>query len=123
MIAKKICLVEDTPDLLDNLSQFLRMEGYEIWPCKNGIEAMDRMKKDTPDLIITDFLMPGINGLELIQKLKHMNHLTAVPVALFSAKPLTETDLKAFDIGQVAYIKKPSSLDEILKMIHRLLHD
>lgn len=118
-----ICLVEDTPDLLDNLTHFLEMEQYEVWPCRNGSEAMAQLEKACPQLIITDLLMPGMNGFELIRKIKSMEQLREIPIAIFSAKPFQEYETEISNFTKVARIKKPASLDDILKVINGLLHD
>jgi DNA-binding response OmpR family regulator len=118
---KKICIVEDTPDLLDNFSEFLRMEGFDIFPCKNGTVAMEVMQCMVPDLIITDLWMPGMDGLKFIEEIRKDNRLNTVPVAIFSAKPMQEYEEKAKKYGVNAYIKKPAVLEDILKIVKELL--
>lgn len=119
----KICIVEDTPELLDNLTQFLEMENFLVWPCRNGFEALTRMENESPDLIITDILMPGMDGLDLINKIRAIEHLKRIPISIFSAKPFQEYEDKVKNLERIAYIKKPASLEDILKVISDLLNN
>jgi CheY-like chemotaxis protein len=118
---KKICIVDDTPDLLDNLSQFLKMEGYEVWSFPSAYEALEKIKQEAPDLIITDLWMPIMDGLEFVNRIKTMDHLKAVPITIFSAKPFQEYQEQARKAGINSYIKKPATLEEILKTVIELL--
>jgi len=121
MTIKKICLVDDTTDLLRNLAQFLEMEGYEVWPYENGHDALERLKTETPHLIITDLWMPEMEGTELIRAVRSMLQLKNVPIAVFSAKPFQEYEAKVKIFNKMAYIKKPATLDEILTVVNELL--
>jgi DNA-binding response OmpR family regulator len=120
-MSKKICIVDDTPDLLDNLSQFLKMEGYEVWPFPSAHKALEKIERETPDLIITDLWMPAMDGLEFADRVKAMDHLKTVPITIFSAKPFQEYQDKARKAGINSYIKKPATLEEILKTVTDLL--
>jgi DNA-binding response OmpR family regulator len=116
---KKICLIEDTPDLLSSLTEFLEMEGFIVWPHRGGVDALKRLRSDVPDIILTDLRMAGMDGLELIRNLKEIEHLKDIPVIIFSAQPLQEYEVEARQLGVDHYIKKPASLDEILDIVNR----
>jgi len=118
---QKICLVDDTPDLLLNLTEFLEMEGYEVWPCQGGTQALERMAGEIPDLVITDLWMPELDGLMLIGKFKKETRLKDVPVIIFSARPLEDYEDQARDLGVYEFIKKPSPLEYILKVVNDYL--
>jgi CheY-like chemotaxis protein len=119
---KTICVVDDTPDLLTNISEFLQMEGFDVAAFLGGHEALEYLKAHVPDLIITDLWMPSMDGLVFIERLKSDIRLNGVPVVIFSAKHLSEYELKAKQLGVTDYIKKPADLDHMLEVIYPLLN-
>jgi CheY-like chemotaxis protein len=122
MNKKIICVVDDTPELLNNLSEYLEMEGFAVWACINGAEALERSRIKSPDLVITDLWMPAMDGLVFIEKLRHDLHLTDVPVIIFSAKPEHEYADRAFTLGVTHFIKKPSNPEVIVSRINQLIY-
>jgi CheY-like chemotaxis protein len=117
-MSKIICLVDDTIDLLQNFTEFLEMEGYQVWPCKGGKEALERMKHDAPHLIITDLWMPEMDGITLIEHVKNNNRLKEIPIIIFSARPIPDYEEKALSLGVHTFIKKPTDLDDILGILN-----
>jgi DNA-binding response OmpR family regulator len=118
---KKILLVEDTPDLLANITDVLNMEGFEVIPANDGVDALEKLTTVTPDLIITDLLMPRMDGFAFIQTLKANNKLKEIPVLIFSAKATPENEAQGLQLGAVQYLKKPCPTDYLLKIIHNLI--
>lgn len=118
---KTICIIDDTAELLRNLTEFLHMEGFVVWPYLNGVDALDRIRKERPDLIITDLWMPTMDGFVFIQKVRHELMLSDTPIIIFSAKPAQEFEEKAVALGVYHYIKKPSDLETILSTINHLI--
>jgi chemosensory pili system protein ChpA (sensor histidine kinase/response regulator) len=114
---KTICVVDDTPDLLQNFSDFLTMEGFEVWPCIGGVEALERMRTSAPDLIITDLWMPSMDGLAFIGHVRSEQRLRDTPVVIFSSRPVQDYQDKAKELGVVRCMKKPAPLEEILTVI------
>jgi CheY-like chemotaxis protein len=120
-MSRTICIVEDTPDLLENLSQFLEMEGFVIVGYSSAKDAIQQLKSKIPDLIITDLWMPVMSGFDFIEKLKDSDSLKAIPIIIFSAKPIQEYEEKARLLGVKSFIKKPASLNDILKVIDDII--
>jgi DNA-binding response OmpR family regulator len=118
---KKIMVVEDTPDLLQHVTDFLTMEGYDVEPCSNGHEAYRKLVYSKPDLIITDLLMPKLDGFALIEKIKQDKNMQHIPVAIFSAKPPHENEARALSLNVQAFIKKPCSLDDLHEIVKSIL--
>jgi DNA-binding response OmpR family regulator len=118
---RKICIVEDTPDLLENLSTFMTLEGFDVIACDNGAEALEKLKEVRPDLIITDIWMPLVDGFELIEKLKSDPDLSMIPVAVFSAAPLEAKEKNTLQDKVVGYIPKPVSMEEFLVHVETFL--
>lgn len=119
---KKILIVEDTPDLLQNLSEFLLMEGFTVFSCLSARAAFREFEKGTtPDLIVTDLSMPDIDGFQFIEMIREIELLNDVPVVIFSARPIQENQARADSLGVVKYIKKPCPPDEFVSAIEEIL--
>jgi DNA-binding response OmpR family regulator len=119
---KKILVVEDTPDLLQNLTEFLVMEGFTVSPCLNAKSAFGKLEQgEIPDLILTDLSMPDMDGFQLIEKIREKKSLDHIPVIIFSARPLQENQARAVSLGVAKYIKKPCPPDELVLSIQEIL--
>jgi DNA-binding response OmpR family regulator len=118
---KRILLVEDTPDLLTNITDVLTMEGFDVIPSKDGVEALEKLSAAIPDLIITDILMPRMDGFTLIETLKANKDFKKIPVLIFSAKATKENEDQGLLSGAIQYLKKPCPTDYLLKIIHNLI--
>ncbi len=104
------------------LQKLLEGYGYVVETAENGIEALEKARERQPDMIITDVLMPGMDGFQLCRTLKNDETLKSIPVLFYSA---TYTDKKsrelAFSIGAVDYLIKPIEPDEFIKIIRKTL--
>jgi CheY-like chemotaxis protein len=121
MKAKTILVIDDTPDLQRSIIQFLNMEGYETVGAANGQEALDTLAHTIPDLVITDLLMPVMDGYSFIERIKADAQLRAIPVVVFSAKPDDDSQDKALALGAVRFIRKPGSIDQILDTVNEII--
>jgi two-component system sensor histidine kinase/response regulator len=112
-----ILIVDDTTANLRLLSHVLSKEGYNYIEATNGEEALELSEKHVPDLILLDIMMPGMNGFEVIKKLKKNELLQDIPIIFLSS--LTETDdkVQGFKSGGVDYITKPFQKEETLARI------
>jgi DNA-binding response OmpR family regulator len=118
---KKILLVEDTPDLLANITDVLTMEGFKVISATDGVEALEKLDFVKPDLIITDLLMPRMDGFAFIETIKLNEDLKNIPVLIFSAKATAENEAQGLQAGAIQYLKKPCPTDYLLKIIHNLI--
>lgn len=112
-----ILIVDDNPNNLQVLGSILEGKGYEVALAQNGLLALDFIKKEKPDLILLDIMMPEINGYEICKKLKEDNETKDVPVIFLTAKTETEDIVRGFDVGAVDYILKPFNSAELLARI------
>lgn len=103
---KKILLVDDELDFLDIMGRRIESWGYEVIPASNGDEAMDALMGKNPDVIILDYVMPDINGVQLLTKIRAID--LRVPVIMFTAKPQVEVIKKAGRLNVSAFIPKLS---------------
>jgi DNA-binding response OmpR family regulator len=118
---KHIFVVEDTPDLRANIIELLQMEGYRVTSAVNGKEAIALLNEIKADLIITDLVMPEMDGFDLIIQVRKNLKWKNLPILVFTAMPPIETAKKVLEMGANSYIKKPSSLDDLLESIKNLI--
>ncbi|MDN5216896.1 two-component regulator propeller domain-containing protein [Fulvivirgaceae bacterium BMA12] len=108
-----VLIVEDNKDVADYLTDHLRLY-YKIINAKNGLEGLEKMAKHLPDLIISDVMMPEMDGLEMLSKIKDDPNLSFIPVILLTARTATVYEVEGLEIGAHDYITKPFNL-KILK--------
>lgn len=118
--AKKIVLAEDNSIFLLLLKFRLEKEGYKILTAVNGKEAIELIEEHSPELILTDIMMPFISGLEVISHVRNKLNLQT-PIIVFSSAGQEEIVLKAFDLGATDFMSKPLSPNELVIRIKRLL--
>ena len=120
--AGPILVVEDIPNVLELLEVTLRFKGYSVNTARNGQEALDVVANEKPSLVITDILMPRLDGFALAQKLR-VNPITrSVPIIFLSATYVTPED-KAFamTLGAVRFLEKPVDTEEFLLTVAEIL--
>ncbi len=117
-----LLIVEDIPSILELLVVTLRFKGYQVITARNGQEALEVLKKDRPALIITDILMPKMDGFSLAYHLRTSADTRDIPVVFLSATYIAPED-KAFAmaIGATRFIEKPIDTEEFLLTIAELL--
>ncbi|WP_339919691.1 response regulator transcription factor [uncultured Flavobacterium sp.] len=117
---KKILLAEDNSMLSLLLKFRLEKEGYELLIAENGKESIALIEEHSPELILTDIMMPFISGLEVISHVR--NTLFAkTPIIVFSASGQEEVVLKAFKLGANDFMSKPFSPNELMNRVQRIL--
>ncbi len=115
---KKILLVDDEKAILKVIGIKLRISGYDVVTASGGQEAIDLVKAESPDIMLLDVIMPGIDGFEVLEKLRAFSEL---PVIVFSARP--ENAQKAMSLGANDFLAKPFNVDEMVGRIEALLGD
>lgn len=103
----KILLVDDEQDILDFLSYNLKKEGYQVLTATNGADAIAIAKKEIPDLIILDVMMPDLDGMETCRELREIDSLKDVIIAFLTARNEDYSQIAGFDVGADDYITKP----------------
>jgi len=107
MNAEKILLVDDEQDILNFISYNLKKEGYEVFTALSGKEAIIIAKKEKPDLIIIDVMMPEMDGIETCQELRTIDELKDTLITFLSAREEDYSQVAGFDAGADDYITKP----------------
>ena len=112
-----ILIVDDTPENLRLLAIILSGRGYRVRPVSNGEHAMVSIRKEQPDLILLDIMMPDMDGYEVCRQLKSDKETASIPVIFISALYETIDKVKAFDQGGVDYITKPFKTEEVMARV------
>jgi CheY-like chemotaxis protein len=117
-----ILVVEDVPNILDLLAVTLRFKGYPVITAANGEEALHRIAEQRPALVITDILMPKMDGFALMHKLRTDPKTNQIPVVFLSATYVTPED-KAFalSLGAARFLEKPVDTEEFLLTVAEIL--
>ncbi len=112
-----ILIVDDVPDNLRLLSRMLNRRGYEIWTAKTGVDALDFLRVDIPELILLDVNMPGMDGYDVCRQIKADPRLHEIPVIFLSALSEPSDKLRGFDVGGVDYVTKPFHFHEVIARV------
>lgn len=116
-----ILLAEDNKDVAVYTRTIFNTNRYHLIYCRNGIEALEMAGKHLPDLVISDVVMPGMNGLDLCKEIKSSPLLSHVPVVLISAKTGYEDYIEGLKHGADAYIRKPFQAEELQVRVENLI--
>ncbi|OHB81362.1 MAG: hypothetical protein A2V98_02115 [Planctomycetes bacterium RBG_16_64_12] len=103
----KVLVVDDMPDMAKLLANTVEGQGYEALVASNGREALDITTTQCPDVILLDIMMPGMDGLEVLRRLKTDARTRAIPVILVTAKDLSQDIIAGLDAGAHDYVSKP----------------
>lgn len=117
-----VLLVDDSEDLLDYLSHDLKKK-YHIYTAKDGTEALTILQNEFVQLVVSDVVMPGMDGFELCGKIKSTPELSHIPVILLTGKNTLQSKIQGLKTGADAYIEKPFSLDHLYVQIDNLLEN
>jgi CheY-like chemotaxis protein/AraC-like DNA-binding protein len=118
----RILIVEDEKDIRQYLKEELS-DIYPVFEAVNGKEALDFILKEKPDLVVSDVMMPEMDGITLTKKLKSNINVNHIPVILLTAKTTDEDKAEGFDTGADAYISKPFNIDLLKKVIDNILEN
>lgn len=116
----KILIVEDQKEIVSFLQQELKDE-FGIFPAYNGKEALEILEKENISLIISDIMMPVMDGIELTKRIKRDLQFSHIPVVLLTAKNSLDSKIEGLEAGADAYIEKPFSLEHLTAQINNLL--
>src|SRR5215831_7662301 len=117
----RILIVEDEEPLTMLLRYNLEAEGYEVETSARGDEADTRLKESTPDLVVLDWMLPGLSGIELCRRLRARPETKQLPIILLTARGEEDERVRGLATGADDYIVKPFSVPELLARIRALL--
>ena len=118
-MSNRILLVDDEPDFLSVIRMRLSKAGYDVICAHHGKDALERLKLKKPDIIITDVMMPVMDGVDLFQELKNDPETKKIPIIVITVKDKLEESFKA--VGVDEFIAKPFEIDELLRKIQKCI--
>ena len=120
---KKVLVVDDEVHILHVVSLKLRNAGYDVITAQDGREALELAQVERPDLIITDYQMPHLSGLELCQRLKRIPATQNIPALMLTARGFAVDPHAMTDAGIKMCLHKPFSPREILTVVNQMAHE
>ncbi len=121
MSRPKILVVDDQPINVQLLKRKLEKEGIAVAAAHSGLEALESVNKDKPDLILLDVMMPDMDGLEVCQRLQGAEDTRSIPIIFITARASKDSKIEGLGVGAVDYITKPIDLDETLARVQTQL--
>ena len=118
---RRLLIVEDDPRLLRALTISLRRAGFEIATARDGDEAVVSLAAQIPDLVVSDVMMPGSDGLTLAKQIRADPRTDIIPIVFLTAKDTRADRVNGFRAGVDAYITKPFEPDELVAVITSIL--
>jgi two-component system nitrogen regulation response regulator NtrX len=118
-MAKQILVVDDEERIRQSLNGVLKDEGYEVLEVKDGTQALKQIETDAPDLVLLDIWMPGMDGIETLERIK--TQIPNLPVIMISGHANIELAVKATRLGAFDFIEKPLSLEKVLLTVNNAL--
>jgi len=117
----KIFIIEDEPSIIKLVKHNLEKEGFRVSFSINGNEGLKEIKKFEPNLLLLDWMLPDLSGIEICKIIRKENNLKKLPIIMLTAKGENEDKIKGLNTGADDYITKPFSFDEVLARIKALL--
>jgi two-component system KDP operon response regulator KdpE len=117
-MAERILVVEDEEPLRRFIARNLSARGYEVQTASDGYEALRRFEEQAPDLVILDILLPGLNGLEVLRRIRQAS---LVPILVLTALDQEADKVTALDLGADDYLTKPFGVGELLARVRAAL--
>ncbi|MBI4743943.1 MAG: response regulator transcription factor [Actinobacteria bacterium] len=114
-------MVEDDPDLLELIAFNLKCEGYEVVTARDGIEALEEVHREKPDLIVLDIMMPRVDGWEVLSRLRKAPDTVNLPVIILTVKKEDVSVLFGFELGANDYLTKPFRIEELSARVKAIL--
>ena len=113
MAKLKVCIVDDEEEFVTTLAERLELRGFEAQIATDGENALHLIETDPPHVVVLDVMMPGMGGLEVLQRIKELN--PQIPVILLTGRSTTKEGLEGMRLGAFDYLMKPLSIDDLIK--------
>jgi len=122
MSKKRILVVDDEVDLVETVRFSLELEGYDVLVADNGEEALNQARKENPDLILLDLMLPKLDGYKVCRLLKFDERYKHIPILMLTAKIQEKDKATGMETGANEYITKPFEMDELMKKVKGYLN-
>jgi DNA-binding NarL/FixJ family response regulator len=121
MATGQLLLVDDEPGLRQAVQAYLEDEGFKVHVASNAREGWDLLQQISPDLVISDVMMPQVDGYQFLKQLREDPRFQALPVIFLTARGMTADRIQGYNAGCDAYLSKPFDPDELVAMVSNLL--
>ena len=119
---RKILIVDDEKELLRAIQVRLTSNNYAVSFAHDGVQGLEKAQKDKPDLILLDVVMPNMDGLQMLNKLKQTRETKVIPVIMLTARSQVDDVSKAIQLGAADYIVKPFEAKIMLEKIRKIIN-
>ena len=119
-MAKRVLLAEDEPNIVESLTFLLERAGFQVEVQSDGRQVVSSAKADTPDVLILDVMLPGLDGYEILRQLRADQRSEALPVLMLTAKGQREDRETALEHGADLFMTKPFANSEIVAAVKEL---
>lgn len=120
--AKRVVCIEDEPEMIDLVRLILGRKGFNVIGANGGIEGLETVQRERPDLVLLDLMMPDMDGWEVYQQMKADDELRSIPVIVVTAKAQSIDKVLGLHIAKVDdYITKPFGPQELLESVEKIL--
>jgi DNA-binding response OmpR family regulator len=120
-MAKRILIADDEPNIVISLEFLMKREGYDVSIAIDGAEAIEKIRAESPDLVLLDVMMPKKSGFEVCQEIKSDPSLQQVRILMLTAKGRDTEVAKGLALGADAYVTKPFSTKELVERVRSML--
>ena len=121
MSKQTILVVDDEQDLLDLIEYNLKKEGFEVLKAEDGLEGIEVAREHSPDLVLLDIMMPKMDGMEVVERMRDDKKLKRIPIIFLTARGDEKTEVEGLDKGGDDYITKPISTTKLISRIKAVL--
>jgi phosphate regulon transcriptional regulator PhoB len=121
VMLKKVLIVEDELDLIRLLKYNLEKEGFRVSAASDGTVALAEMRREEPDLVILDLMLPGLSGLEVCRQIRRHDRFAEIPVMMLTARNEEADRVVGLELGADDYVTKPFSMRELVARVRALL--
>ncbi|MGB3614649.1 MAG: response regulator transcription factor [Elainellaceae cyanobacterium] len=121
MAGGQLLLVDDEPGLREAVQAYLEDSGFTVQVANNATDGWEKLQQFLPDLVITDIMMPKVNGYEFLKQMRGDDRLKTLPVVFLTARGMTSDRIQGYQAGCDAYISKPFDPDELVAVVEGLL--
>ena len=120
-MSAQLLLVDDEPGLREAVKEYLQESGFRVQTASNAREGWDWMQQNIPDLVISDIMMPQVDGYQFLKQLRDDPRFQALPVVFLTAKGMSGDRIQGYHAGVDAYLPKPFDPDELVAIVENLL--
>lgn len=121
-MSKVVCIVDDQPSLRQMLRFALNINGLKVIEAEHGVQAFDRLVTHEIDMLIVDWQMPEMDGMELVRQLRKVEKYAELPIIMISCRDDLEARREARSLGVLSWLKKPFRISEIQSTVENVLN-